>query len=295
LTKTEKVKLIEKENMRISIKKQCELLDLNRSGYYYKKKPETKENVNFMKKIDEIYTDFPYYGSPRITAELKRKGYAINHKRIERLMSVMGIQAVFPKKSLSKRNKNHEVYPYLLKGLWINKLNMVWGTDITYVKAHSQWFYLTAVIDWYSRFVLSWKLSKTMSSDFCIETIKEALKYGTPNIHNSDQGSQFTDKEYIAVLKENGIKISMDGRGRCFDNIFTERLWRTVKYEEIYLKEYESFEDAVENLNKYFQTYNYRRLHQSLNYRTPAEIYFADKNQKVELIKNISINPQFAV
>lgn len=281
--------------MRISIKKQCELLDLNRSSLYYQEQQETEENIKIMGLIDEIYTELPYYGSPRITAELKRRGQSINHKRIERLMVVMGLQAIFPKRNLSKSNPNHRIYPYLLRDLQINRINQVWGIDITYIRASGQWFYLVAVIDWYSRFVLAWKLSKTMSSDFCIAAMKEALCYGKPEIHNSDQGSQFTDKDYIKVLIENCISISMDGRGRCFDNIFTERLWRTVKYEEVYLKEYQSFEDANENLKNYFQTYNYRRLHQSLNYQTPAEIYFVGKKLKVELVKNISIYTQFAV
>lgn len=281
--------------MQISIKKQCELLGLNRSSLYYRGKSETEDNIKIMGVIDEIYTGFPYYGSPRITAELKRRGYPINHKRVERLMLVIGLVAIFPKRNLSKRNPNHQIYPYLLKGLVIVRINQVWGIDITYVRANGIWFYLVAVIDWYSRFVLAWKLSATMISDFCVLALKEALVYGKPEIHNSDQGSQFTDKDYVSVLKESGIKISMDGRGRCFDNIFTERLWRTVKYEEVYLKEYQSFEDTEENLKNYFQTYNYRRLHQSLNYQTPSEIYFADKKSKVETIKSLSIYPQFAV
>ena len=245
--------------------------------------------------IDELYTEFPYYGSPRITAELKRRGYIINHKRIERLMRAMGLIALFPKRNLSKRNPHHQIYPYLLKGLSIIRINQVCGIDITYIRANGTWFYLVAVIDWYSRFILAWKLSKTMTSNFCIEAVQEALQYGKPEIHNSDQGSQFTDKNYISVLKENDVKISMDGRGRCFDNIFTERLWRTVKYEEVYLKDYESFEDALENLKNYFLTYNYRRLRQSLNYQTPAEIYFANSKLKVETIKNLRSYSQLAV
>ena len=197
----------------------------------------------------------------------------------------MGLEAIFPKRNLSKKNPRHRIYPYLLKNFSVNQINQVWGVDLTYIRAANQWFYLVAILDWHSRFVLAWKLSKTMSSNFCVSALQEALVQGKPEIHNSDQGSQFTDKDYIDVLKEKEIKISMDGRGRCFDNIFTERLWRTVKYEEVYLKDYESFEDAEMNLRNYFQTYNYRRLHQSLNYQTPAEIYFAGKKSKVELIK----------
>lgn len=228
-----------------------------------------------MRRIDEIYTKFPYYGAPKMTAQLNREGYGINHKRIERLMGVMGIQAVFPKRNLSKNGKNHAKYPYLLNKIDINRPNYVWGTDITYVRASGIWFYLVAIIDWYSRYVISWKLSRSMESDFCIACLEEALKVALPEIHNSDQGVQFTAEEYLAILKAHeSIRISMDGRGRCFDNIFTERLWRNVKYEEVYLKEYESFAHANRSLAEYFHTYNYERIHEHLNYATPAEVYF---------------------
>jgi len=227
-----------------------------------------------MNKIDEIYTEFPYYGSPRITAQLKREGYDINHKKVERLMKEMGVMAIFPKKNTSKANPHHVAYPYLLNGLDINHPNHVWGTDITYVRAKGVWFYLVAILDWFSRYVVSWKLSPSMSQDFCLAALQEALQIDMPQIHNSDQGSQFTSEEYTNILKTSNIQISMDGRGRCFDNIFTERLWRSVKYEEVYLHEYQSFDEARESLDKYFHTYNHRRLHQSLNYNTPAEIYF---------------------
>lgn len=230
-----------------------------------------------MNKIDEIYTEFPYYGSPRITAELKRRSLIVNHKRIERLMGVMGIEAVYPKKksNLSQNRTLHKTYPYLLNGFDINHPNHVWGTDITYVRAANMWFYLVAILDWYSRYVVSWKLSKTLSVGFCIAALKEALKTAHPDIHNSDQGVQFTAEEYLEVLKRHpDIKISMDGRGRCFDNIFTERLWRSVKYDEVYLHDYGSYSEAEQSLDKYFIKYNTRRLHESLGYRPPAEVYF---------------------
>jgi len=228
-----------------------------------------------MRRIDEIYTKRPYYGVPKITEQLNREGEGINHKRIARLMGIMGIQAIVPKKNLSKNGKKHLKYPYLLNKLDINHPNHVWGTDITYIRANGKWFYLVAILDWYSRYVISWKLSRNLETDFCISCLKDALKVALPEIHNSDQGVQFTAEDYLAILKEHeSIKISMDGRGRCFDNIFTERLWRNVKYEEVYLKEYESFDHAKHSLRGYFHDYNYGRIHENLNYLTPAEVYF---------------------
>ena len=227
-----------------------------------------------MRKIDEIYTELPYYGSPRITRELHRQGLQINHKAVERLMREMGLQGLFPQKNTSKKHPNHPVFPYLLRRKKILYPNQVWGTDITFVRAKGIWFYLVAILDWYSRYVLSWQLSQTLTADFCVTALDQALQIAQPEIHNSDQGSQFTSFEYIGKLREYpSIQISMDGRGRCFDNIFTERLWRTVKYEEVYLRDYQSFDEARTSLQQYFQVYNHRRLHQSLNYKTPAEIY----------------------
>jgi len=228
-----------------------------------------------MRLIDEIYTEFPYYGSPRITAELHRRKRPVNHKRIERLMKLMGLEALYPRPRTSIPEPAHLKYPYLLKDLSAERPDQIWGTDITYIRAEGMWFYLVAIIDWFSRYVLSWRLAETMEVGSCIETLEEALTIAIPDIHNSDQGSQFTAEEYIAVIKRHPtIRISMDGRGRCFDNIFTERLWRTVKYEEVYVKEYRSGVDARASLRDYFITYNTRRLHSSLNYKTPAEVYF---------------------
>lgn len=259
----------------ISLSRQCELMGISRSGYYYEPVPESEKNICLMNRIDEIYTKYPYYGAPKITGQLNREGQAVNHKRVERLMSLMGIQAIFPKRNLSKNGKKHIKYPYLLNKLDVCRPNQVWGTDITFVRALDQWFYLVAIIDWYSRYVLSWKLSCSLETDFCIACLQEALKVAIPEIHNSDQGVQFTSSEYLDILKETeSINISMDGRGRCFDNIFTERLWRNVKYEEIYLKEYTSFAQAEQSLTKYFHSYNYERIHESLDYLTPAEAYF---------------------
>ena len=237
-----------------------------------------------MRKIDEVYTGLPFYGSPKITKELKNQGIIVNHKKIERLMAEMGLQALVPQKNTSKPHPNHPVFPYLLRTKRIIYPNQVWGTDITFIRAKGLWFYLVAILDWYSRYVLSWQLSRTLTADFCVNALDQALTIARPEIHNSDQGSQFTSFEYIAKLREYPeIQISMDGRGRCFDNIFTERLWRTVKYEEVYLKEYQSFDEAQESLNGYFNLYNTRRLHESLNYLTPQKVYFS----KVE---NVSHN-----
>jgi len=274
LSKTDKRKLIESNNEKIPISRQCELLKISRSGYYYQPKPISQETIDLMRRIDEIYTDKPYYGYLRITRQLQRDGIMVNHKRVANLMQIMGIQAIYPKKNTSKPNLEHLKYPYLLKGLKVVKPNQVWGTDITYVKANGIWFYLVAILDWYSRYVVNWKLSPNMSVNFCKESLAEALKIATPDIHNSDQGSQFTSIEYTDILKQKNVQISMDGQGRCFDNIFTERLWRTVKYEEIYLKDYASFAEAEISIKKYFHTYNTERLHQALNYQTPAEVYF---------------------
>lgn len=251
---------------------------MSRSTYYYEPTPNDPDTVALMHRIDQIYTRFPYYGSPRITAQLKRDGSAANHKRVERLMQVMGIQALFPRRQTSTPHPAHPTYPYLLRGLIINRPNQVWGTDLTYVRAAGQWFYLVAILDWYSRYVLAWRLSPSLSVGFCVEALEAALTTGIPEMHNSDQGSQFTSAEYLGVLQQYpDLRISMDGRGRCFDNIFTERLWRTVKYEEVYTHDYQSCAEAEGSLRNYFQTYNHERLHSALHYHTPAEIYFGSE------------------
>ena len=230
-----------------------------------------------MHRIDEIYTDLPYYGAIKITEQLKRDGYPVNHKRIERLMKEMGIEAIRPKKRTSIPDEQHRKFPYLLSGIKAQHPNHIWGTDITYIRAAGTWFYLVALLDWYSRYVISWMLSETMTADFCVANLVQALTHAQPDIHNSDQGSQFTSEDYLTVLEARpSIRISMDGRGRCWDNIMNERLWRSVKHEEVYLKDYQSFAEAQTELGGYFTTYNERRLHQSLNYQPPAEVYFTN-------------------
>ena len=226
-----------------------------------------------MRLIDEQYTRTPFYGSPRMTAWLRSQGHLVNHKRVERLLRLMGLAAIYPKPRLSQGCGAHRVYPYLLRGVEINRVNQVWSTDITYVRLRQGFVYLVAILDWFSRYVLAWRLSNSLETSFCMEALDEALSRGRREIFNSDQGSQFTSREFTGRLEAAGVQISMDGRGRAFDNIFIERLWRTVKYEEIYLNDYEGVADADSGLSRYWGFYNDERLHQSLAYQTPASVY----------------------
>jgi len=230
-----------------------------------------------MRLIDEEYTRHPFYGIGQMTNWLDSKGHHVNHKRVGRLMQEMGIQGIHPRRKTSIGNKEHKVFPYLLRDIRIEYPNQVWATDITYIRMHPGWLYLVAIMDWYSRYVIGWELSNTMDIHFCLEALENALLKSKPEILNSDQASQFTSKEFIEMLETSGVRISMDGRGRVYDNIFIERLWRTVKYEEVYLHEYESTREAKKQLNTYFEFYNEERFHSSLNRKTPAEIYFGRK------------------
>lgn len=259
----------------LSVRRQCTLLGLSRSALYYEATGESAENLLLMKLLDEEYTRHPFKGVLRMEAYLRELGHIVNEKRVLRLLRLMGLEAIYPKKNLSKANKEHKKYPYLLKNLPITHANQVCSTDITYIRLANSFLYLVAVIDWYSRYVLSWRLSNSLDSSFCLEALEDALMfYGFPEIFNSDQGVQFTSQVFTGLLLANGIKISMDGRGRALDNIFVERLWRTVKYEEVYLKDYSSAIDAKANLGNYFKFYNFERHHQHLAYKKPAEIYF---------------------
>ena len=257
----------------LSVRRQCEILELNRSSFYYGPVPVSAEDQAVMDKIDEIYTQWPFYGARRMSRELKGFGLPVGRKRTGSLMRLMGLEAVFPKRNLSKPHPDHPVYPYLLRGVEVTRSNQVWSMDITYVKLKKGFVYLAAVIDWKSRYVLSWKISNTLTPDFCVEALKEALEYGTPEIFNTDQGSQFTSDEFLRTLQNRGIQISMDGRGRALDNIFVERLWRSVKYENVYLKGYETIPEAEAGLREYFDFYNTERRHQSLGYKTPWRVY----------------------
>jgi len=257
------------------MRRQCELLGVNRSGLYYEPSGESDQNLALMRLLDEQYTRTPFYGSRKMVAWLGAQGFNVNRKRVLRLMALMGIEAVYPKPKLSQPGEGHRIYPYLLRGVGVDRVNQVWSTDITYIRMAQGFVYLVAVMDWFSRYVLSWSLSLTMELDFCVGALKSALRRGRPEIFNSDQGAQFTSEKFTGELAAREISISMDGRGRCMDNIFIERLWRSLKYEEVYLKDYETVTEARAGIGRYFRFYNQERLHQSLEYRTPAAIWLA--------------------
>ena len=274
LNNKEKRLLIENYNEKIPIYRQCEIIGLNRATYYLEPKMESEKNLILMDLIDKEYLKHPFLGSRRLAVVMKDYGHIVNRKRIQRLMRIMGIEAIYPKRNLSLGMSSVKKYPYLLKNMKITRPNQVWSTDITYIKLVNGFLYLVAVIDWYSRYVISWELSNTLGIDFCLEALEEALKLGTPNIWNNDQGSQFTSPQFVSVLEKSGISISWDGRGRALDNIFIERLWRSLKYEEVYLKEYLNGQEAWNGIGNYFTYYNNNRPHQSLGYRKPAEVHF---------------------
>ena len=269
----DRLRMIDKDAKDISLTRQCELLHISKGAFYYEPVGIDPYTLNLMDLLDRQFTDTPFYGSRRMTAWLNRQDFPVNRKRVQRLMRLMGIEAIYPKANLSKRRKDHEVYPYLLKGVTIQEPNHVWSTDITYIRVGRGFVYLTAIMDWFSRYVISWRLSNTLESDFCVDALNEALALSKPFIFNTDQGSQYTSKNFIAPLKAQGVKISMDSKGRALDNIFVERLWRTVKYEEVYIKEYSTARDAYQSLKQYFLFYNNKRLHQSLGYIPPCEVY----------------------
>lgn len=282
--------MINHRHRKISIRRQCDLLGLNRSSYYYQPKTvstepentgiqmihpirETEKNLNIMKRIDELYMDHPFYGSRNMTVILNREGYGINRKRIQRLMRLMGIQAIYPKPRLSISGQDHKIYPYLLKNLTIDRPDQVWCADITYIRLAHGFVYLVAIMDWYSRLVLSWRLSNTLDTEFCLEALEVALENGKPEIFNTDQGCQFTSEAFTSCLKDAEIKISMDGRGRVFDNILIERLWRSLKYQDIYIKDYQTVMELSAGLDCYFRFYNNEKPHQSLENKTPSMVY----------------------
>ena len=258
----------------MSLAIQAKLLGLSRSSLYYQSVGPSPKEIAIQHRIDELYTAYPFYGSRRMTVVLLREGWIISRPTVQGYMRQMGIAGIAPGPNLSKRNQEHKVYPYLLRGLTISRPNQVWGIDITYIRLQAGWMYLVAILDWFSRFVVSWELDQTLETTFVLRAVDCALEKATPEICNSDQGSQFTSPQYIKRLQAQEVRISMDGRGRAMDNLFTERLWRTVKYEEVYLKEYLSPRHARHSLADYLDFYNYQRPHQSLGYRTPAQVYF---------------------
>jgi putative transposase len=267
---------IEPDHPALSLRRQCELLGLNRSAWYYESVPESAENLQLMRLIDEQYTRTPFYGWPRMTVYLREdKGYAVNHKRVQRLMQVMGLQALYPKPRTTRPGTAHRIYPYLLRGVTIAQPDQVWSADITYIPMRHGFMYLVAILDWFSRYVITWQLSNTLDGLFCLDALQTALQQGRPEIFNTDQGAQFTATAFTQTVEQAGSRVSMDGRGRALDNIFIERLWRTVKYEHVYLFEYASVPELEAGLSTYFHFYNHARRHQSLSYQTPASVYLA--------------------
>ena len=264
---------MDRDDRTLPLTVQADLLSLSRASLYYRPRPPQPETVALYHRIDEIYTATPFYGSRRMTAQLRREGHGVNRKRVQHAMRAMGLQGLAPGPATSRPHPAHTIYPYLLRGVTAAYPNHVWGIDITYVRLRGAWLYLVAILDWFSRYVVSWELSETLTLPFVLTAAQRALAQATPVIWNHDQGSHFTSPQYTAILEAAEVQISMDGRGRALDNIFTERLWRSVKYEEVYLNEYRSPRDARQGLTRYLAFYNTERLHQALGYRTPAEVY----------------------
>jgi len=277
LNHEQRVALVERESSELPLIQQAELLSVSRSSLYYHPREPSQEEIAVKHRIDELYTQYPFYGSRKIEAQLRREGVVINRKTVQRHMREMGIVAIYPGPNLSRRQHKEHVFPYLLRHLTIRAPNHVWGIDITYIRMLKGWMYLVAVLDWYSRYVISWELDQTLEMPFVVEACQRALSIATPVIWNSDQGSHFTSPQYLQLLHDAHIQISMDSKGRALDNIFTERLWRTVKYEEVYLHDYTSPREVRQQLSAYFDFYNHKRLHQSLDYHTPAEVYLTGK------------------
>jgi putative transposase len=261
------------------VARQCQLAGLSRSSLYYEPQGESALNLKLMRLLDEQYTRTPFYGVLKMTDALNKQGYAVNPKRVRRLLRQMGLEAIYPKPNLSAPAPGHRIYPYRLRNVVITHPNQVWSSDITYIRLRAGFIYLVAVIDWFSRYVLSWEISTSLDAGFCCSALDRALRQGSPEIFNTDQGAQFTSQAFTGRLEAEKILISMDGRGRALDNVFVERLWRTVKYEDVYLKDYRDPTDAVRNLRPYFTFYNQQRPHQALNYRTPEAVYFGSRKK----------------
>ena len=268
---------MDRQHSSLSVVRQCALLSISRSSVYYQPVPASQENLELMKLIDQQYLERPFYGSRRMTVWLRNQGYGVNRKRIRRLMEIMGLRAIYQRPRTSQPAPGHQVYPYLLRGVAITRPNQVWTADITYIPMARGFLYLVAIMDGYSRYVLSWRLSNTLEVDFCIEALEEALRNGQPEIFNTDQGAQFTSQAFTSLLEQHGIKVSMDGKGRYTDNLFIERLWRSLKYEEVYLKAYAGGKEARAGIAGYFDFYNMERPHQALGYQTPAEVFINGK------------------
>ena len=274
--------MVDRRHTALSTVRQCALLSISRSSLHYRRKGTCPEDLAVMKAMDQQYLSTPFYGSRRMRVWLGRQGHTVNRKRVQRLMRTMGLRAIYRRPRTSKPGPGHKVYPYLLGHTEITRPNQVWTTDITYIPMAKGFLYLVAIMDWYTRYVLAWRLSNTLDAAFCVEALKEALGKGKPEVFNTDQGSQFTGESFTGLLEQHGVRISMDGKGRYADNIFIERLWRTVKYEEVYLKAYSGGREAKAGLDAYFHFYNNQRPHQALGYRTPAEVFNGDSGSSTE-------------
>jgi putative transposase len=301
VSRSQRLDMIDRQHPKLSLVRQCSLLRISRSSLYYRTAPASAEDLELMALMDRQYLKTPFYGSRKMTAWLRTQGYRVNRKRVRRLMQVMGLQAIYRRPNTSKPAPEHKVYPYLLKGLEINRVNQVWTADITYIPMARGFLYLVAIMDWHSRYVLAWRLSNTMEVGFCMEALEEALSKGRPEMFNTDQGSQFTSDTFTGMLLEAGVRISMDGKGRYIDNIFVERLWRSIKYEEVYLKAYGNGTEARAGIGDYLKFYNQDRPHQSLGYRTPGEVFQEEQHrrggqeQEVALPSENNAFPQVAV
>jgi putative transposase len=275
--------LVDRDDPDLSVAAQCRLLKVARSTLYYQPAPVDADDLALMRRMDELYTKWPFYGSRRMVAALRQDGLAVNRKRVRRLMRVMGLEAIYQKPNTSKGHPDHKVYPYLLRGLAIDRPNQVWCADITYIPMAKGFVYLVAVMDWFSRRVLSWRLSITMEADFCVEALQEAItRHGQPDIFNTDQGVQFTSAGFLDELESRGIRVSMDGKGRFLDNIFIERLWRSLKYEDVFIKAYGSVAEARQSIGGWLRFYNEQRLHQTLGYRTPRAVFDGEARGPVD-------------
>ena len=286
MTRKGRQALIDREHHQLSLVRQCTLLDISRGSVYYQPTPTRTEDLELMSLMDRQYLKTPFYGSRRMKAWLRGQGHQVNRKRVRRLMQVMGLEVIYRRPNTSKPAPGHRVYPYLLKGVKIDRVNQAWSADITYIPMAKGFLYLIAIMDWHSRYVLSWRLSNTMDVDFCVQSLEEALNQGQPEVFTTDQGSQFTSEAFTGVLREQGIQISMDGKGRYLDNIFVERLWRSVKYEEVYLKAYQNGSEARKGIGAYLDFYNRERPHQALDYRTPGQVF--DEGQPVRYMSQQS-------
>lgn len=284
--------MVDNKSSTLSIRSQCELLNVNRSSYYYTGIEVTKEDVDLMNEIRGIWVKYSFYGYRRITEHLKAQGYAVNKKRVQRLMQIMNLTAIYPKPKTSIKNQAEAIYPYLLKELAIERANQVWMVDITYLKVGNGFMYLVALIDVYSRYVVSWRLSNTLHTDFCLDALWSGLLQAKPEIINSDQGCQFTSGVWVGALNKAGVAISMTGAGRCLDNVYIKRFWRSLKYEEIYLNDYDSVVEVKKAVAEYIEFYNHTRLHQGLGYKTPADVYFSIEGKPVDMCTNLLASSQ---